>query len=93
MSHPTVRQIVTLARDWIENVMKFNPGAVDIEGRQIIKDADALLAGDIIPIDMILFCPACGHQHIDAPDGEEMTIRRQRAASIFRHRWKIFGIS
>ncbi len=28
-------------------------------------------AGDAKPIDMVLFCPACGLQHIDAPEWED----------------------
>lgn len=39
--------------------------------REALTSLDAALAGDGAgsePIDMILFCPACGKQHIDAPD-------------------------
>lgn len=38
---------------------------------------DVLRAGPLRPIDMVLHCPKCGLQHIDAPEGEpHLTIAR-----------------
>jgi len=29
------------------------------------------MSRELLPIDMVLFCPACGLQHIDEPDGHD----------------------
>ena len=34
----------------------------------VLREAAAFIAQDGVPIDIVLFCPACGRQHIDAPE-------------------------
>lgn len=47
------------------------PGWFRIDYRELFELAAPVRAVERQPIDMVLFCPACGVQHVDAPEDAE----------------------
>jgi len=80
MTRRAADEWVTVPRDVFNRAIRtlengFNMEDIDTVRRSLVLSARTASpapahaeAGEETPIDMVLFCPRCGEQHIDAPD-------------------------
>lgn len=61
---------------------------LDMRERQLVALALSMLLADLAPVDIVLYCPKCATQHLDAPEADPpgAAIRRRGAWTNPPHR-------